>query len=438
MNIGVKIKDGKIVTKQHSSMAVLATWFMEDDEYCMNFNGMNYPYGSSEVIKDFKLAQNVYFKDQETIEKCGYHLSVDGSRAVKTKPDLKELQHWDYEKYNLTTKIKDTTLGTVSPTHLLSNGMQYTFGVEIETSGGSIPYRYALANKLNVKSDYDGSVNGGEYITGILKGDAGFIHLNKLLKILRKTTTINKTCGIHVHIGGADFNKAFTVFSYLLGLRIEKEVFQTLPKSRSHNRYCDFLYKLESAGIYDIVNTFDTHGYEAGVDMIYDWLYRDMSYGDLPGEYNNKMVQHKHGRYCGQYHDVPMEANFRYKWLNLIPCNFNMKGAHTLEIAKKRNTIEFRNHSASLSSIKIRNWVLFCMAYVSFVENNKSKILDLKTPLNLDVILKEAYGRKANPLINYFNERKKMFSDSGESTEYNQDKINEETDLNKKIDVCVL
>lgn len=438
MNIGVKIENGKIVTKKSANTSPLFTWFREDDPYLSDFGITSFPYASLEVLNDFKGASNVIFRDEETITKSGYYLSLDGGLVLKNKPELNNLKSFDYEKYDLTTKVKDISLGNVSPTHLLSNGMQYTFGVEIETSGGCLPFRHAFLNKLNVKCEYDGSVQGGEYITGVMSGDAGFIHLNKLLKLLRQTTTINKKCGVHVHIGGANFNKSFTVFSYLLGLRIEEEIFKTLPKSRSNNKYCDYLYKLESHTIDYIVSTFNIHGYEAGVDIVYDGLYKDMSYGDLPDEYNNKMHMHKHGRYCGQYHDVPMSNNFRYKWVNLIPCNFNMKGAMSLEVAKSRNTIEFRNHSASLSSIKIRNWILFCMAFVSFVENNKSKILDISNPLTLDTILKEAYGRKATTLINYFEERKQMFSEGSESNEYDENIINGEINLDKKTEVCVL
>lgn len=438
MILGIKLKNKKVITYSSPSKLEVLIWLYEGSNYFSKItNGSYSPFTGNSYIRElYPEYSEVLFRDIDIINHLGFHLNTNGM-VVKNKINLSQMKECEYSKYKFSTSEKDVEFGNISPTHLITNGMQYTFGIEIETSGGCLPSAIALANKLNVSSIYDGSIKGGEYVTGVLKGDAGFIHLNKILSLLRQTTTINKTCGIHVHIGGAEFNKAFTVFSYLLGMRMELEIFETLPPSRSHNRYCDYLYKLTNnlaPSIGNILDTFQTHGYEAGVDIVYDQLYTAMTYGDKPGENNNKLHCHKYGRYTGQYSDVEMDDNFRYKWLNLIPCNFNMKEAWDMESVKNRSTIEFRNHSASLSFIKIRNWILFTMAFTSFVENHKNRILD-PNPIYIDDVLTSAFGRKANYLIEYFKERKSIFNEGNENVEYN---ASNEVELIKKKDICVL
>lgn len=436
----IRIVDNKVEIKEFPTGNGITNWLYEHDNiyYKHIINGSYGMFLGSNQVNDQLGCTKSYFMNEIAANALGFHYDYELRKMVTTKPSTDWLRDVSYEKYDLISNDA-LNIGTTSRTFNLTNGLKYTFGVEIETSGGTLPAYIAMANRLNLKSEYDGSIKGGEYITGILKGDEGFIHLNSILSLLRKTTKIDKTCGVHVHIGGADFNKSFTVFSYLLGLRLEHEVFTTLPKSRSNNRYCDLFSNHDHFLSEEwIVGQFKEHGYEAAVDIIYDELYEQMSYGETPGRYNNKLSGHKYGRYCGQYQDIPMCNNFRYKWVNLMPINFNMKGGFDLETVKSRNTIEFRNHSASLSYIKIRNWVLFCMAYVSFVENNKGILLDLDTPLTMDLVLREVYGRKAEPLIEYFNERKEIFKKDVESTEYTITTMKKERNLTKLKDICVL
>lgn len=286
-----------------------------------------------------------------------------------------------------------------------TEGKRYTFGVELETSTGAVPVPVVTSKRLNLNCERDGSVDSGEYITGVLQGDAGFIQLHNVLQVLQKRCKIDKKCGVHVHIGGAEFNKAFSVFSFILGRKLEDEVFSTLPKSRTDNKYCDKLAKLNMPELSSLIHMY---GRELGVEVAYDTLYQGMTYGDLPSKDNNRLKPHKFGRYCGQYNGIEMERNFRYKWLNLIACNFNMKGAHGIEGFKRSATLEFRNHSASLNFNKIKNWILFCMAFTNYVENHQNEILKNDT-ITLEDIFKAAYPKKYTKLVEYFEGRKEEF-----------------------------
>ena len=307
-------------------------------------------------------------------------------------------------------------LGEYSPTFLISEGLKYSFGVEIETCSGYIdPVEY-YSNFLNMSCDHDGSIQGGEYVTNVLKGDTGFKHLYKITSFLQSRCKIDSSCGIHVHIGGVVFNKSFSVYSYILGLKLQEDLFKMLPKSRRHNKFCSDLPE------FPLEEYIKEYGYKYGVDLSYELLYRELSSGTELNKNQHKKFNHPFGRYCGQYHDVEFESILRYKWLNLVPCNFNVRNfpfhAHTKSFNSKARqdlpfTIEFRNHSASLNYSKIKNWVLICMAFVNYVENCKKDIIFKKNIKIEDIILK-TYGKNAIPLLKYVEERKNLFLSSNE------------------------
>lgn len=380
--------------------------------------------------------ETIVFDSLKTVETLGFYLNSAGD--ITSKKKTVDMSSSNYMSYDFTTNHPSIALGTKTLTYNLTEGMKYTFGVEIETASGLLHPKTCFAKDLNVSCIRDGSIAGGEYVSGVLRGDAGMVQMHNLLGELRSSCTINKTCGIHVHVGTANFNKAFTVYAYILGLRLEDEVFQTLPPSRTNNEYCDKLRKLPTMKADEMIAIINKHGFKAGVDICYDELYKGMSYGDLPDEKHNKLHPHKNGRYCGKYQGVPINNNFRYKWLNLIPTNFNMKKAKSLKQAKERCTIEFRNHGASLSYVKVRNWVLFCMAFVSFVENHKEDITNPKVDVTLDYIFSKVFKlQKARKLSRFFNERKRIFSTDKKAEKEEYAKSDEKI-IKKRKDICVL
>ena len=125
--------------------------------------------------------------------------------------------------------------GTDSPTFTISNGMQYTFGVEMETDSGYL--ENDVWNTLNLSGVYDGSINGTEYVTGVLKGDYGFNHLNKICKELSIDHQLRQNCGVHVHIGGT-FNRRFTIMLLRLCYHLQDDIYRMMPPSRVTNTYC--------------------------------------------------------------------------------------------------------------------------------------------------------------------------------------------------------
>ena len=296
-------------------------------------------------------------------------------------------------------------LGIESKTYVASEGLKYSFGVELETSQGLVTLQDYFINRLNLSSIRDGSVLGAEYVTGVLKGDSGFNQLYRASTVLNKQNKVDKSCGMHVHIGGANFNKAFSVYAHILSEKIQDSMFSIVSKTRRGNSYCGDVIKL---GLEDVIKKY---GASYGVEVAYKELYEHMTYGYALGSAHNKKHNHHYGRYCGKYNGIADEDNFRYKWLNLIPCNFNVRGIQHPKNGYNKNadTIEFRFHSGTLNYTKIKNFTLICMAFVNYVESNENDILS-KDVITLEDIIKATYKRNVKPLLAYVEMRQKLFN----------------------------
>jgi hypothetical protein len=356
---------------------------------------------------------------------------------IKKVGYIKGYLDWNIMSSKIGRRKTQILLGEFSPTFLLSEGLKYTFGVEIETSSGYIHKLEYNANNLNMSCDHDGSIKGGEYVTNVLTGDAGFKQLHKITSFLQGRCKIDKTCGIHVHIGGTVFNKSFSVFSYLLGVKLQNDLFKMLPTSRRHNKFCGDLPN------FNFNNILKEYGYNYGVEIAYDYLFRELSSGTKLSKHANKKFNHPYGRYCGQYHDVEFDTILRYKWLNLVPCNFNVRHFDFHNLTKKEMstartdlpfTIEFRNHSASLNYVKIKNWVLICMAFVNYVENYKEEILK-KDFITIEDIIKKVYKKNSKYLLDYIESRKNHFNNINEEVEVNNFKSPDSINFNQLL--CV-
>lgn len=328
-------------------------------------------------------------------EDCTYGVFKTKGLNLNNKIHVPKYIKRPYTKFS--NSLKDRIkYGVFSPTNIIAEHKDYTFGVEIETCGGIMP-EY-ISEHLNMDCQYDGSIRdnngnkdcGGEYTTGVLVGDAGFKQLFELCNELSKRCKINTSCSIHVHLGNMSFNKENVVLMYKLFQMIEAEMYSVVPQRRSKVGYCNPMrpisINLARRGVpYDIL-----------IDKYYDEIVKIVSLGKAPGKGINKNVNHPLGRYCNYDRSTP-----RYWWCNFVPTLFNLKG-------KGNNTIEFRNHPATLDYIKIRNWILLCMGIMSFVENHKQYIIDSKV-ISLARILKAEYAGKGQYLTNYFDERRELF-----------------------------
>ena len=350
----------------------------------------------------------------------------------------------DFEDSELSDAI---SMGVVSPSNTITEGKKYTFGVEIETSGGIVPlYR---VKDYNLAAMRDGSITGAEYVTGILTGDKGFYHLSKICKLLSTRCQIDSRCSIHVHIGNINLTKETIVAIYLLGLMLENELFLMLPESRRNNEFCRML----SADIASVIppnsGLNESIISQTKLDIIYHNLFAFVSTESYPNEKVNRRMTHPKGAKCGYNHSTP-----RYWWLNLVPGLFTREEKyevvkkHRFDKIKEKNqninlysnrTIEFRCHSATLNYEKITNWLKICMSIIFLAENKPIEILERyvdKNNISLEEVIKNAYPQNNTKLLEYIHLRKATFTEKTTELKEYQVKQDENNNLTYRK-ICV-
>lgn len=357
------------------------------------------------------------------------------------RTDTKELQKKLLENGHSKEKITEEVskvlrnnikYGVESLSFSAFEGLRYTFGVEIETCLGRLePEDY---KDLNVKAVHDGSLRdaagntpGGEYVTGVLIGDSGLVQLNELCRALAMKCKVNNQCGVHIHAGGMNWNKEDICYSYILAEQLEDELFGILPKSRRNNSYCRRLTQLTLGYLPELRNSKSSGEYDILIDKIYDIVFREVTYIKGKGEnslsfhstqegeeeefisnkQSNRNLNHPRGSKCGYDKNAQ-----RYCWLNFVTLLYNTKGI------AGANTLEIRNHSATMNFNKIKNWIRIFFAIIRFVEMNKSKIR--RGRVTLAEVIRSAYPKTHEKLIQYVDERRELFKVHGESVDYEE------------------
>lgn len=301
-------------------------------------------------------------------------LKKDGYRKYKNDlyfPEFKNLKSLKPGDMEFNSKW-----GLDSQTHLITEGLKYTFGVEIEMADCS--FTPSMTKDYNIMVEKDGSIRntrgekyGPEVITGVLKGDNGFAHLQAICNELASKGEVNSSCGIHLHVGSADFNNTNVVLLYKLLKAVEEDVFNMLPKSRRNNEYCRKLPNLD----FNFDECTTIMDMKIRVDNYYTELFTKAA-NSPPNDKYNKMTNHPKGAKVGYDH-----SNIRYCWSNFIPALFNTRNS-----IPPSYTIEFRCFNASTNFTKIKNWTKICMALVNFAENFHSDIMSNSVTLNGEVL----------------------------------------------------
>jgi len=364
------------------------------------------------------------------------------------KVDINDLEHQmrsqGYPEEEIKKRItealqKNILYGVDSLTYTAFEGIRFTFGVEIETCIGRLDDDQIKF--LNVKAVHDGSLRdkngntpGGEYVTGVLTGDAGLTQLSDLCRALSSKCRVNAQCGVHVHAGSLNWNREDIVYSYILAEMLEDELFMMLPKSRRSNTYCRRLTELTLDKV-PLLKTAVRSEYNILIDTIYNDILKEVTQVKNKGKiYSgveegveepiiasgiyNREKQHPNGAKCG--YDKSAQ---RYCWLNYVTLMYNTKGG------KNSNTLEIRSHSATMNFKKIKNWIKIFFAFCKYVETSKSKIR--KGNVTLAHVIKKAYPKTGDKLLKYIEERKQVFNSHDESVDYVE--ISEERKTIKEI-----
>ncbi len=355
---------------------------------CLSSVFLNEKGDRNHVLKQFAddlVKKNQIFFDKET---KSYALENSFFKQLKKNGYISEI--WERISNTVMTKNnklsfnEHVSLGVSSVSDILSENKGFSFGVEIETVGGKL--NTGNFSDLNVqttrdmscssrpdKKDRNGNLireycgKGAEYVTGVLTGDSGFKQLQKLLNTLSKTDhKINETCGIHVHVGGEKlkFSDSFIVACYKLGLMLEDEMFQVLPKSRRNGAFTRKMKKMDLVMPKEITK----EGIDIWITAKYKQIFKLMSGGYEVSQDYNKTKNHPSGSARWGYN----KTTPRYWWLNFVPAMFATKRPSYNENGSinYNYTLEFRSHNATLTYTKVRNWILLCFAFVWYCENS--------------------------------------------------------------------
>tara|TARA_B100001063_G_scaffold238481_1_gene260709 strand:+ start:2267 stop:3697 length:1431 start_codon:yes stop_codon:yes gene_type:complete len=312
-----------------------------------------------------------YFVSSDVANSCNYYYSDCCDRYYHEEDPCACHSSDSNEKFDNTyTQSKDRRKNLVS-------SMNYTFGVELETCNDFNGY----TGNLNLKAVDDGSISGLEYVSGVLHGNKGVHELKNICEHISDSGgLVDRSCGVHVHIGGAIFNRRFSIMLLRLSYAIQSDVFKMFPSSRQDNSYCKFLPSH--------VNEIDFHNYK-------DKLGKFLTGYAINKDYNKKKY-HPGGHYNSQ----------RYSWVNMT--NYSTTTG--------TNTVEFRPHGGTTDFDKIYNWLLVCMSMVRFTENQQRRIWVSgmsKTKLSLHEVIRYSLNDKLYESVwSYCQNRAKKFGNT--------------------------
>lgn len=270
----------------------------------------------------------------------------------------------------------------------------YTFGVEFETTKGTIPNR--ICKKLGVMALRDGSISGLEYVTIPLAGKKGLNTIADICDQLKNRTETDKNCSMHLHIGNIPRTKSFMLAFYKIMIQIQDEMFNMFPVYKKTNydiKNKNYTKPLPSNLLQVMDPSITGSNIDKNFDVLFKWLSMGQSY---LGNYNSLSEVESH----------PSDPNGTSKWnirsryqhVNFIPLLFGNK-----------KTIEFRIHTATFSTNKIINFLLLCSTIIDFVKANESNILKNFSDymyFNLRTIVSYTKtSTTATELINYVKKR---------------------------------
>lgn len=299
-----------------------------------------------------------------------------GTKKEKVERLQKELKVTRFEAETfytqLSAELSIIRASTVKPT---GARLRFTMGVEIECFGiskaavrAAIQARGLKAHetgydhrdsKDSYKLGYDGSISGEnacEVVSPILKS---LKSLETVCQVINEAgAQVNKSCGLHVHLGAEKFTLEQWCRIILNYAAIEPVIDSFMSRSRRGdvNGYC-----MSIKG--DI---------EANVNAIYTNIKRGgrHSLGDIQRAFD-----------CDRYHKVNPMAFDSHK------------------------TIEFRQHNGTTDYIKIKNWIEFLTALVAYSINNEDLLQGCNSIDDLP-FLNRSQKR-------FYNERKTYFETIG-------------------------
>ena len=203
----------------------------------------------------------------------------------------------------------------------LKNKFDRMVGLEIETispdeSDGNHPSTFTKMTDGSIESEGDW---GYEYVSKPMNGDHLFWEIDRMNGYLRsREYRVNRSCGLHIHIDARDLYWKELRGIMLVTKSFEKTIKSMMPNSRSDVNWCKSL-PMDKVNIQRI---------SSDSDFIQTW-------------YDN----------CNEPPSMDKYNDSRYHGLNLHARVY-------------LGTIEFRYHSGTINSTKIKNWITICQSII--------------------------------------------------------------------------
>lgn len=295
-----------------------------------------------------------------------------------------------------------------------------SFGIEFETSNGTMPLRHLYNCGCVVVRD--GSVKGYEYTTIPLKGAKGLQAVINFCKHLQKYCTFDTSCSLHIHYGNLREDKLYLLAVYMAAYKIQQEIFELVPYYKkdpvsiikTEKNYCQPLPSLNIVND-TLIASKSGKEFDTTLDEHYRQLFKFLSGGVEAGaQFNRSKLVHPAG-------DQKWNQKSRYYFLNIMPMVFG-----------NNRTIEARLHQMTFNPDKIINWLMLNAAFLRFCDSNAKQILQNKLPITVDEVLKgylddfmylnkstSSYRQNVvNSLKNYFESKRKQFTEEMIRHEY--------------------
>jgi hypothetical protein len=320
---------------------------------------------SMEVIEKLGLKEDIPSGIYNLPEKASSKIAIGGNYNFKID--------YSFENSGNSIKIGFQEYLSRITTNVANTGFigDKTFGWEFETTDGFIHPRYLL--KTGLIPLRDGSISGYEFVTCPMKGKKGIQTTLEAADILKKYTTNNISCALHLHIGNVPVTEEYLTLLYKTTYAIQNDVFKMFPKALSKTSsykdrdYCNKLPKLQPINAEQIIN------WTVGSSSYYSNNFRGLGKRNHPNDESNTRK---------------WSISQRYLWVNFIPYIFS-----------KRGTIEFRIHTPTTNKAKLINWLYICSGILTFVEKYaKNYTNETLSRLTLTNLLKAVYGNSPDVL----------------------------------------
>jgi|WetSurMetagenome_2_1015567.scaffolds.fasta_scaffold01858_22 hypothetical protein len=227
--------------------------------------------------------------------------------------------HYCADCYDRLSRWHPVSVSHVTSTKKTATGRK--FGIELETS--SCPQHIMLRGKTCFGSKYDGSINGMEFVSPVLRGDRGLAEVRKFCRLAKRYNfQIDNTCGFHLHVDMTDLTETqrkSVAYAYRLTLTLWQHL---VHRNRWSNQFC---HRPDYAPE-DILTARNFRDFE-------DWQSR--------------------------YHFI------------------NLRAYH------EHHTYEMRGYQGTLNAVEICNWVKVHLRFVEFVKDKTPDELRLLFGVNL-------------------------------------------------------